>query len=336
MGSCLNMSKSGECPCRDVGGLSVILGVGLVLILFVTGLQTRGDQPVAGGQDVAVRPTEKVRGGSPSASAPARGKKRHQDLALASDDLTFRPTVLVRRGTSQGSGTIIASLDGETLVLTAAHVLRGHGPISVELHRYNLGIEHSSNTLGQWPRHITAEFVGSDIKADLAIVRLRNMVALPFVARLGPEDEEPPAGTDLTSVGIDLGSKLSGWKTRLVEVLWFELNDSGSDRPFLVTARIPEHGRSGGGLYDTNGKLVGVCVGHAELVKGRRMGVFSSVDNVRQLLREHKLTSVIDRSEARQARLARNYPLPAHRLARPSRSAVTPTEARDRLPVPQP
>ncbi len=129
-------------------------------------------------------------------------------------------------------------------------------------------------------------------------------------------------------MGIDLGTKLSSWNTQLVEVLWFELNESGTDRPrpFLVTERIPEHGRSGGGLFDRTGKLVGVCVGHAELVKGKRMGVFSSIENVRQLLREHELTSVIERSEARQARLARNADLSGRRLTLPSRSVVTPTE----------
>ena len=44
---------------------------------------------------------------------------------------------------------------------------------------------------------------------------------------------------------------------------------------------------------------------HAELVKGRRMGVFSSVESARKLLENNELTSVIDRSEARRARLAR-------------------------------
>ena len=127
-----------------------------------------------------------------------------------------------------------------------------------------------------------------------------------FRVCLGPEVSEPAAKASLTSVGIDLGAKLSSWNTQLVEVLWFELNDSGTERPFLVTERIPEHGRSGGGIFDKSGTLVGVCVGHAELVKGKRMGVFSSVENVRQLLREHELTSLIERSEARQARLARN------------------------------
>jgi S1-C subfamily serine protease len=248
-------------------------------------------------------------------------------LPLDADNLTFRPTVLIRRGTSQGSGTIIASLDGDTLVLTASHVVRGTGPIQVELHRYNLGIEQSSRGSGSWPRQVPAELAASDATSDLAILRIRHMVALPYVARLAVAEDEPTTNSTLTSVGIDRGTKLSSWKTQLVEVLWFELNDSTRDRPFLVTARIPEHGRSGGGLFDKEGRLVGVCVGHAELVKGRRMGVFSSVESARRLLEDHRLTSVIDRSEARLARLARNAGSSTRSPIRTPRSAVTPTES---------
>jgi hypothetical protein len=119
-----------------------------------------------------------------------------------------------------------------------------------------------------------------------------------------------------------------------VEVLWFELNDSGTDRPFLVTERIPEHGRSGGGLFDKSGKLVGVCVGHAELVKGKRMGVFSSIENVRQLLREQALTSVIEKSEERRKRLARSAGFPGRRVTLPSSSVVTPTDVRHESSIP--
>jgi S1-C subfamily serine protease len=234
----------------------------------------------------------------------------------------------VRHGSSQGSGTIIASLDGETLVVTAAHVIRGQGPIIIELHRYNLGLDHLPNVGGRWPRPISAELVGTDPTADLAILRVRKMVGLPYVARLATDDDEPSSGAELTSVGIDLGSKLASWNTRLVETLWFELNDNGTDRPFLVTERIPEHGRSGGGLFDRSGHMFGVCIGHAEIVKGKRMGVFSSIDNVRDLLRDHKLTSVIDRSEAR-SRIARGSLAPGRRLTRPSASAVTSTGAKE-------
>ena len=305
-----------------VSGCHALPVVGLALVLSLTEPFCLADDAGQASQPTATGQTKKPAG------TPALARKLALDAPIEADNWTFRPTVLVRHGSSQGSGTIIASLEGETLILTAAHVIRGRGPISVELHRYNLGIEQQPSIPGRWPRRVVAETVGSDSLSDLAVLRLRDTIALPFVARLGSEDVEPASNAGLTSVGIDLGTKLSSWNTQLVEVLWFELNESGTDRPrpFLVTQRIPEHGRSGGGLFDRTGKLVGVCVGHAELVKGKRMGVFSSIENVRQLLREHELTSVIERSEARRARLARNADLSGRRLTLPSRSVVTPTE----------
>ncbi len=202
---------------------------------------------------------------------PLRGSSTHRPATrvdrskavLPSDDWTFRPTVGVRRATSQGSGTIIASVDGEALVLTAAHVVRDSGPIYVELHRYNLGLERTP----------------------------------------APPRREPAVDSIVTSIGIDLGRHLSCWSTRLVEALWFELNDNREERLFFITARPPEHGRSGGGLFLPDGELVGVCIGHAELFHGGPQGVFASRESIRQLLTEHDLMTVIARSEWRRSRL---------------------------------
>jgi hypothetical protein len=322
---------------RQARGRRAAVGSGLCrgsVIALAISLLWQSRPSLADGQADVPPPVEvdQVTVPMPGATAPARPPqgqvgRRTRDARLESDDWTFRPTVLVRRGTSQGSGTIIASVDGETLIATAAHVIRGSGPVTVELHRYNLGLEQHPIGAGRWPRHVPAEPVASDPSADVAILRVRKLLALPFTARLLPENEDLPTKAGLTSVGIDLGSKLSSWDTSLEETLWFELNDSGADRPFLITARIPEHGRSGGGLYDGKGRLVAICVGHAELVKGQRMGIFSSLENVRQLLTAHELTPVLTRSEARHARLVHHAASPRTPLSRPSRPAVTPTEA---------
>jgi S1-C subfamily serine protease len=248
-------------------------------------------------------------------------------VVLPSDDWTFRPTVVVRRGTSQGSGTIIASIDGETLVLTAAHVVQERGPITVELHRYNLGLERQPPAPGAWPRPVGAVVAASDPAADLAVLRVEKLAALPYVARLAPGFADPASDSLVTSIGIDLGTRLSSWTSRLVESLWFELNDSRDERLFFITARIPEHSRSGGGLFLPNGDLVGVCVGHAELVPGERMGVFASRESIRQLLRDNHLAAVIVRSELRQS--SRNRPTPG-------RTASTPTSANPKNPTASP
>jgi S1-C subfamily serine protease len=250
---------------------------------------------------------------------------------LPSDDWTFRPTVGVRRGTSQGSGTIIASVDGEALVLTAAHVVGDAGPISVELHRYNFGLERTSAPPGTWPQSLAADVAAIDPAADLAVLRIEGLPPLPYVARIAPARREPAVDSVVTSIGLDLGRHLSSWSTRLVEALPFELNDNREERLFFITARAPEHGRSGGGLFLPGGELVGVCIGHAELFRRGRQGVFASRESIRQLLVEHDLIPVIARSERWRSRLGLR---PARRPAEirrdspfESSSAVTPTGA---------
>jgi S1-C subfamily serine protease len=209
--------------------------------------------------------------------------------------------VVVRRGASQGSGTIIASVPGATLVLTAAHVVSGQGAIVVELHRYNLGLEHTAPGSG-WPRKVSAGLAAADAAADLAVIRIDQYGALPNVARLGRGAGAVPDDTIVTSLGIDLGSELAAWNARVVETLTFAMEESSSSRPFLITDRIPERGRSGGGLFLPSGELVGVCIGHAEITQGQRMGVFASRESVRRLLSDSRLSPTILRSELRRSR----------------------------------
>ncbi|MDG3006765.1 S1 family peptidase [Paludisphaera mucosa] len=245
---------------------------------------------------------------APAAKAPTR-----RDPLAPGDDDTFRPTVVIRRGTSQGTGTIIATASDQTLVLTAAHVVREPGSIVIELHRYNIGLEHARG--GAWPLIVPAEVVGVDTAADVAILRLRDPSPLPFVARLFDGDSNDlRTDTLVTSLGVDLGARLSSWNTKIVETTRLQLEGEDVERPFLITLKIPEHGRSGGGLFTEQGRLVGVCVGHAEMVKDRRMGVFASIASVRRLIREHDLETLVDRSQARLA----PRPAPAREDATPS------------------
>ncbi len=270
-----------------------------------------------------------ARGGEPS---PAVGSKTDEHRArvpaaveadpgrrppVPADDWTFRPTVVVRRGTSQGSGTIIASVEGETLILTAAHVVKAKGPVSVELHRYNLGLENRPRDKVAWPRVVQGTVATSDDAGDVAIVRLRKLVALPFVARLAANDEKATPGSVVTSIGIDWGKKLTHWSGRLVETTSFKLNESHEARPFLITEKTPEHGRSGGGLFTASGELVGVCVGHASLDEAERKGVFAASESIRLLLDDQDFAATVARSQLRIARRLRERSKASQAFTRP-------------------
>jgi hypothetical protein len=147
---------------------------------------------------------------------------------------------------------------------------------------------------------------------------------LPYVARLGPGVEEPARGTVVTSVGIDRGEHLSSWLAYVEGVDWFLLEEQKEERPFLITSRPPEHGRSGGGLFLPGGELVGVCIGRVEETKKVRVGIFASGARVRRLLRDHDLEETIARSEA----LIRQASVPRRASPTTGPGPITPTRAR--------
>jgi len=205
------------------------------------------------------------------------------DIPRPEDDATFRPTVMVRKGASLGTGTVIASVEGETLVLTAWHVVEDPGPLHVDLFRFNLGLERTANSKG-FPRPLKASIVARDRDADLAVLRIVGQLAIPYVARMAEDGESPPPGTPVTSIGFDRGRKLVGSSTRVRKVERIDMERGGGVRSFLATDHPPELGRSGGGLFRADGALVGVCVARAEFGRGRTIGLFSTLGNVKALL----------------------------------------------------
>ncbi|WP_435009699.1 S1 family peptidase [Tundrisphaera lichenicola] len=215
------------------------------------------------------------------------------------DDDTFRPTVMVHKGKALGTGTVIASLEGVTLVLTASHVVEDPGPLTVDLNRFNLGLEKTRGG-GAFPRSLRATIAARDPATDLAVLEIRGQLALPYVAKMARGDFPPAPGTVVTSIGFDLGQKLIGMTTTVRAIEQIDLGKGGGHRRFLVTENPPEHGRSGGGLFRTDGALVGVCTAKAEFDKGVVKGVFTTLGNIKALLRAHEdLTRTIILSNSR-------------------------------------
>ena len=228
-----------------------------------------------------------------AASARAGGPA---DAPVPGDDATYRPTVQVRKGPAVGTGTIVASVEGESLILTASHVLDEAGPLHVELNRYNFGWERSRSAAG-FPRKVAATVAARDRDADLAVLRIRGQLRLPYVVRVAPGSRSVPVGAPVTSIGFDRGERLIGFPSRVRRLDRVDMEKGGGDRPFLITDHPPEVGRSGGGLFLENGMLVGVCVARARLGPGPVVGMYSPAESVWDLLRAHEnLMAVVDRS----------------------------------------
>ena len=219
-------------------------------------------------------------------SPPDRPAVAAPDAPRPGDDATYRPTVMIRKGKALGTGTIIASAENETLILTASHVVNEAGPIFVEFFRYNFGVERIKDRSG-FPRKYPATIVARDPDTDLAILLIRKQLSFPYVARVATGLDPPPKGTPVTTIGFDKGEQLIGFSTKIRSVEKVDLDRGGGFRSFLVTEDPPEIGRSGGGLFRTDGALVGVCVGRAELAKGRVYGIFTTLANIKSLIRTH-------------------------------------------------
>jgi S1-C subfamily serine protease len=199
------------------------------------------------------------------------------------------PTVQIRNGLLRGSGTVIVSAPDDTLILTAAHVIKDGSDLKIELHRHNFGQRTTGLTEGGgWPRLVSAAVAASDESADVALLRVRGMVALPRVARLDPRADEPAKGEELTSVGIDRTLFLTRWRTTALESGLLDIGRGGGGaRRFTTTSRFPEHGRSGGGLFRRDGSVVGVCTGQLTIKAGQpKVGLFASVESIRGLLKD--------------------------------------------------
>lgn len=146
-------------------------------------------------------------------------------------------------GNSVGSGTIIDARDGQALVLTCGHVFRdsqGKGPISIDL--FGPGA----------PQNLPGRLVSYDLQSDLGLVCFwpRVPVAAARVAAAGHAVRENDA---VINIGCDHGQDPTARVTHVTAINKF------LGPPNLVAAGQPEQGRSGGGLFTTDGLLIGVC-----------------------------------------------------------------------------
>lgn len=181
--------------------------------------------------------------------ATAVGNSEDGELLAAS----VRLTVEDPSGRAYGTGTVVDAREGEALVVTCGHLFRDAtgqpietaGRLSVEL--------YSVDTAGpRVTQRVAGQLVTYDFDADVALVAIRpaGEVAVAGVAN-SPGEIRP--GDAVRSVGCDLGADPSVRHSRVVSL------DRYQGPPNIETTGAPVQGRSGGGLFNAAGALIGVC-----------------------------------------------------------------------------
>ena len=144
---------------------------------------------------------------------------------------------------SNGSGTVIWTQNGEALIITCGHIFRDMKSSD------QLFIDFYRN--GNWvnaPGQVLQFFAD---KHDIGMVRC----TLPFeVEPVGINYSEPLAvGSPVFSIGCDRGTPPAIQETQITCLNRY------LGEPNIEVAGAPVDGRSGGGLFDAQGNLVGIC-----------------------------------------------------------------------------
>jgi thiol-disulfide isomerase/thioredoxin len=222
------------------------------------------------GGPAPVQPSPALRATPASAgSAPGGGGALGPRLVKA----TVRLTVEDAQGHSFGSGTIIDAQGGAALVLTCGHIFResqGKGPVKVLI----------DSAAG--PRELPGKLHSYSIEPDLALVVVEAVGAVQ-PARVAGAGYRPAQGESVYAAGCDFGRPATAAATKVTAI------DKYLGPANVEVAGEPVQGRSGGGLFNARGELVGVC---NAADPAAREGMYAGLSSIHDMLAQKGLASV--------------------------------------------
>lgn len=225
-------------------------------------------------------------------------------------------------GSSYATGTIVHAHGNEALVLTCGHVFRdskGRGAITVE---YGFLENQPASTAGEL-LHYDSE------QRDIGLVAITTHRPLQPVAVAGanfPVDKQSP----IFSIGCDHGERPTIRRSQVKNQAKYD-----GILKYEIFGR-PVNGRSGGGMFAADGRLVGVC--NAAVVDADE-GVYVALDTIHWQFEQVNLAHLFGSHENDNSKIAHsiNSNSPTSAIAsRPTAAAQTlPTAPRqlDQLPV---
>lgn len=173
-------------------------------------------------------------------------------------------------GMDIGSGTIIHSEPGRTLILTCGHIFR---------HFDDTGLIEVDVFQGDRPRMYDGELVKFDLQADVGLISISTLETLA-AARVARQSLD--SGQLVFSVGCGGGEPPSKLQHRVTSTTKFPAG-------YVECTGTPIQGRSGGGLFTVKGEVSGVCV---LADPAARRGLYTSLETIHALLDRCGLSSI--------------------------------------------
>lgn len=165
--------------------------------------------------------------------------------------------------TGAGSGVMITK-DG--YIVTNHHVVEGANKITV---RTKDGKEYE------------AELIGKDEKTDLAVIKINGS---DFTPAIFGQSSDLSVGDEAIAIGNPLG-ELGGTVTRgIISALDREITIDGKTMTLLQTDTAINKGNSGGGLFNSEGELIGIVNAKSSGTSVEGLGFAIPIDSAKEVI----------------------------------------------------
>ena len=201
-----------------------------------------------------------------SGNAPAlREKLRRGTVRLVLKDSA---------GRSFGSGVVIHFHQGEALIVTCGHLFANLKE------KPNIQVDFFSESTVRSGKGL---LLGYDVERDVGLVAAKAPGPVEVLAVASPTTA-PAVGSPAFSVGCNHGEDPTVWPTHITAINKY-LGPAN-----IEAAREPMQGRSGGGLFNTQGELIGICNAADPADKE---GLYSALENVWWALGKYRLAQLL-------------------------------------------
>lgn len=205
-------------------------------------------------------------------------KPTEEDTEFQAFDSSTRIQVRNSGGVSFGSGTIILSEAGQSLVLTCGHLFRNLSKDAVvEVDVFN----------GVKPTTFKAKVIDFDLEGDVGLLAIPSTEELP-TSPVAPAHVKLKVGQDVKSIGCGGGDNPTGQDIKVTALRRY----LGPDN--VECSGEPRQGRSGGGLFSEDGEVVGVCI--AADPRDKR-GLYAGLAVVHKILKKNNVRLPLPRPE---------------------------------------
>lgn len=229
------------------------------------------------GKKEARQTAEVVRGNDSSiaAASPSQAVQATEPANISHDpmDSSVRIRVITDGRIDLGSGTVITSKVGVTRILTCAHIFKEFTDDS----RIEVDVFERGGTT-----QYTAGLVKFDATSDLGLISIPTTNVVPQVHVAGP-DAAPKVGEAVAAIGCSGGEDPTRQQSRVTDIDKYEGPHN------LLCVGVPVRGRSGGGLFNRQGEIIGVCSAADEQ---EQRGFYSGLLAIHKLLDECQLTAL--------------------------------------------